>query len=78
MQKFQLKPMWEDMFNIVKHQQIKNNLKISQDTKMDIEQDPLNKFEEIFENVTIDSLMHIFSSTDQIMNDESVITMTFS
>jgi hypothetical protein len=32
--------MWEDMFNIVKHQQIKNNLKTSQDTKMDTEQDP--------------------------------------
>jgi hypothetical protein len=76
--KFSMCPMWEDMFNIVKHQQIKNNLKISQDTKMDIEQDPLNKFEEIFENVTINSLMHIFSSTDQIMSDENVIIMTFS
>jgi hypothetical protein len=70
--------MWEDLFNIAKHHQIKNNLKISQDTKMDIEQDHLNKFEEIFENVTIDNLMHIFSSIDQIMSDESVITMTFS
>ncbi len=35
-----MRPMWEDMLNIVKYQQIKNNLKISQDTKMDIEQDP--------------------------------------
>jgi hypothetical protein len=35
-----MRPMWEDMFNIAKHQQIKNNLKTSQDTKMDIEQDP--------------------------------------
>ncbi len=38
--KFSMRPMWEDMFNIVKHQQIKNNLKTSQDTKMDTEQDP--------------------------------------
>jgi hypothetical protein len=32
--------MWEDMLNIVKYQQIKDNLKTSQDTQMDIEQDP--------------------------------------
>jgi len=37
---FSMRPMWEDMLNIVKYQQIKNNLKTSQDTKMDIEQDP--------------------------------------
>jgi len=47
-------PMWEDMFNIAKHQQIKNNLKTSQDIEMDIEQD-LDTFEEILENVTTDS-----------------------
>jgi cell fate (sporulation/competence/biofilm development) regulator YlbF (YheA/YmcA/DUF963 family) len=70
--------MWEDMLNIVKYQQIKNNLKTSQDTKMDIEQDPLKKIEEILQNVTMDSLMHIFSSTNQIMSDENVITLTFS
>jgi hypothetical protein len=45
---------------------------------MDIEQDPSNKFEEILENVTIDSLMHIFSSASQIMSDENVIALTFS
>jgi len=32
--------MWEDMLNTVKYQQIKDNLKTSQDTQMDIEQDP--------------------------------------
>ncbi len=37
---FSMRPMWEDMLNIVKHQQIKNNLKTSQDIEMDIEQDP--------------------------------------
>ncbi len=73
-----MRPMWEDMLNIVKYQQIKNNLKTSQDTKMDIEQDPLKKIEEILQNVTMDSLMHIFSSTNQIMSDENVITLTFS
>ncbi len=35
-----MRPMWEDMLNIVKYQQIKDNLKTSQDTQMDIEQDP--------------------------------------
>jgi hypothetical protein len=70
--------MWEDMLNIVKHQQIKNNLKTSQDIEMDIEQDPFKKVDEILQNVTIDSLMHIFSSTHQIMSDENVITLTFS
>jgi hypothetical protein len=70
--------MWEDMFNIVKHQQIKNNLKTSQDTKMDIEQDSLKKIEKILEKVTIDSLMHIFSPANQIMNDKNVITMTLN
>ncbi len=43
--------MWEDMFNVAKHQQIKNKLKTSQDIEMDIEQNPLKKFEEIFENL---------------------------
>ncbi len=42
-----MRPMWEDMLNIVKHQQIKNNLKTSQDIEMDIEQDPFKKVEEI-------------------------------
>jgi hypothetical protein len=42
-EKISMRPIWEDMFNIAKHQQIKNSLKISQDTKMDIEQYPLNK-----------------------------------
>ncbi len=73
-----MRPMWEDMLNIVKHQQIKNNLKTSQDIEMDIEQDPFKKVDEILQNVTIDSLMHIFSSTHQIMSDENVITLTFS
>jgi len=73
-----MRPMWEDMLNIVKHQQIKNNLKTSQDIEMDIEQDPFKKVDEILQKVTIDSLMHIFSSTHQIMNDENVITLTFS
>jgi len=35
-----MRPMWEDMLNTVKYQQIKDNLKTSQDTQMDIEQDP--------------------------------------
>jgi len=42
---------------------------------MDTEQDPLDKFEEIFENSSIDNLMQFFLSTDQIMSDENVITM---
>jgi hypothetical protein len=52
--KISMRPMWENMFNIAKHQQIKNNFKTSQDIEMDIEQD-LDTFEEMFENVTIDS-----------------------
>jgi hypothetical protein len=49
--KISMRPMWEDMFNVAKHQQIKNKLKTSQDIEMDIEQNPLKKFEEIFENL---------------------------
>jgi len=49
--KISMRPMWEDMFNVAKHQQIKNKLKTSQDIEMDIEQNPLKKFEEKFENV---------------------------
>ncbi len=68
--KISMRPMWENMFNIAKHQQVKINLKTSrQDIKMDIEQDPLDKFEEIFENVTMDNLMQFFLSTNQIMSD---------
>jgi hypothetical protein len=40
---------------------------------MDIEQDPLDKFEEIFEKCTTNILMQFFLSTNQIMNDENVI-----
>jgi hypothetical protein len=68
--------MWEDMFNIAEHQQVKNNVKSSgQDIELDIEQDPLDKFEEILENVTIDNLVQVFLSTNQIMSNENVITM---
>ncbi len=52
--KISMMHVWENMFNIAKHQQIKNNFKTSQDIEMDIEQD-LDTFEEMFENVTIDS-----------------------
>jgi len=68
--KISMRPMWENMFNIAKHQQVKNNLKTSgQDIEMDIEQDPLDKLEEIFENITMDNLMQFFLSTNQIMSD---------
>jgi hypothetical protein len=74
--KISMRPMWENMFNIAKRQQVKNNLKtFGQNIEMDTKQDPLEKFEEKFENVTIDNLMQIFLSTNQIMNDENVITM---
>jgi hypothetical protein len=39
-EKISMMLVWENMFNIAKHQQIKNNLKTSQDIEMDIEQDP--------------------------------------
>jgi hypothetical protein len=52
--KISMTHVWENMFNIAKHQQIKNNLKTSQDIEMDIEQD-LDTFEEMFENVTTNS-----------------------
>jgi hypothetical protein len=71
--KFSMRHMWEDMLNITKYQQINNNHKTSQDIKMNIEQDPLNKIEEIFENVTTNSLMQFFILTDQIINDENII-----
>jgi hypothetical protein len=68
--KISMRLMWENMFNIAKHQKVKNNLKTSgQDIEMDTEQDPLDKFEEIFENVTMDNLMQFFLSTNQIMSD---------
>ncbi len=53
-EKISMMLVWENMFNIAKHQQIKNNFKTSQDIEMDIEQD-LDTFEEMLENVTIDS-----------------------
>jgi hypothetical protein len=74
--KISMRPTWENMFNIAKHQQVKNNFKTSgQDIELDIEQNSLDKFEEIFENVTIDNLMQFFVSTNQIMSDENVIAM---
>ncbi len=57
--KISMRLMWEIMFNIAKHQQVKNNLKTFRQD-MDTEQDPLDKFEQIFENVTIDNLMQFF------------------
>jgi hypothetical protein len=53
-EKISMMLVWENMFNIAKHQQIKNNLKTSHDIEMDIEQD-FDTFEKMLENVTIDS-----------------------
>jgi hypothetical protein len=52
--KISMTPMLKDMFSIAKHQQIKINLKTSQDIEMDIEQD-LDTFQKILENVTTNS-----------------------